>query len=38
MNKKKSYKAPGLDGFIVECLKKFSMAVLEWLVSLERKF
>ena len=26
--------APGLDGFQVECLKKRSMAVLEWLVRL----
>ena len=28
------YKAPGLDGFPVECLKKGGMAVLEWLVRL----
>ena len=27
-------KAPGLDGFPVECLQKGSMAVLEWLVRL----
>ena len=30
----KSGKAPGLDGFPVECLKKGGMAVLEWLVIL----
>ena len=30
----KSGMAPGLDGFPVECLKKGSMAVLEWLVRL----
>ena len=30
----KSGKAPGLDGFPVECLKKGGMAVLEWLVRL----
>ena len=28
------FKAPGLDGFPVECLKKGAMAVLEWLVRL----
>ena len=28
----KSGKAPGLDGFPVECLKKGGVAVLEWLV------
>ena len=28
----KSGKAPGLDGFPVHCLKKYGMAVLEWLV------
>ena len=28
----KSGKAPGLDGFSVECLEKGGMAVLEWLV------
>ena len=28
----KSGRAPGLDGFQVECLKKGDMAVLEWLV------
>ena len=31
-------KAPGQDGFPVECLKKGSMAVLEWLVTVEQKF
>ena len=30
----KSSKAPGLDGFPVECLKKGGTAVLEWLVRL----
>ena len=30
----KSLKAPGLDGFPVECLKNGGMAVLEWLVRL----
>ena len=30
----KSGKAPGLDGFSVECLKQRGTAVLEWLVSL----
>ena len=30
----KSGKAPGLDGFPVECLNKGGMAVLEWLVRL----
>ena len=30
----KSGKAPGLDGFPVECLKKGGMALLEWLVRL----
>ena len=30
----KSGKAPGLDGFPVECLKRGGMAVLEWLVRL----
>ena len=34
MNEKKSGKAPGLDGFPVECLKKGGMAMLEWLVRL----
>ena len=31
VNEMKSGKAPGLDGFPVECLKKGGMAVLEWL-------
>ena len=30
----RSGKAPGLEGFPVECLKKGGMAVLEWLVRL----
>ena len=30
----KSCKAPGLDGFPVECLTKGGMAVLEWQVRL----
>ena len=34
MNEMKFDKAPGLDGFPVECLKKGGMAVLEWLVIL----
>ena len=34
VNEMKSGKAPGLDGFPVECLKKCGMAVLEWLVRL----
>ena len=34
VNEMKSGKAPGLDGFQVECLKKCGMAVLEWLVRL----
>ena len=34
MNEMKSRKAPGLDGFPVECLKKGGIAVLEWLVRL----
>ena len=34
VNEMKSAKAPGLDGFPVECLKKGGMAVLEWLVRL----
>ena len=33
-NEMKSGKAPGLDGFPVECLKKGAMAVLDWLVRL----
>ena len=32
MNEMKSGKAPGLEEFTVECLKKGGMAVLEWLV------
>ena len=34
VNAMRSGKAPGLDGFPVECLKKGGMAVLEWLVRL----
>ena len=34
VNEMKSGKAPGLDGFPVECLKKGDVAVLEWLVRL----
>ena len=34
MSEMRSGKAPGLDGFLVECLKKRGMAVLEWLVRL----
>ena len=34
VNEIKSGKAPELDGFPVECLKKGGMAVLEWLVML----
>ena len=34
VNEVKSGKAPMLDGFPVECLKKGGMAVLEWLVRL----
>ena len=34
VNEMKSGKAPGLDGFPVECLKKGGMAVLEYLVRL----
>ena len=34
VNEMKSGKAPGLDGFPVECLKKGGMVVLEWLVRL----
>ena len=34
VNEIKSGKAPGLDGFPDECLKKDGMAVLEWLVRL----
>ena len=35
VNEMKSGKAPGQDGFPVECLKKGSTAVLEWLVKVE---
>ena len=34
VNEMKSGKAPGLDGFPVECLKKGGMTVFEWLVRL----
>ena len=34
VNEMKSGKAPGLDGFPVECIKKGGMAMLEWLVRL----
>ena len=34
VNEMKSGKAPGVDEFPVECLKKGGMAVLEWLVRL----
>ena len=34
MNEMRSGKAPGLDGFPVECVKKGGMALLEWLVRL----
>ena len=34
VNEMKSGKAPGLEGFPVECLKKGGTAVLEWLVRL----
>ena len=34
VNEVKFGKAPGLDGFPVECLKEGGMAVLEWLVRL----
>ena len=34
VNEMKSRKAPGLDGFPVEFLKKCGMAVLKWLVRL----
>ena len=34
VNEMKSGKAPGLDEFPFECLKKGGMAVLEWLVRL----
>ena len=34
VNERKFNKAPGLDGFPVECLMKGGLAVLEWLVIL----
>ena len=34
VNEMRSGKAPGLDGFPVECVKKGGIAVLEWLVRL----
>ena len=34
VNEMKSGKAPGLDGFPVECLQKGGMAVWEWIVRL----
>ena len=34
MNEMKSSKAPGLDGFPVECLKKGGITVIERLVKL----
>ena len=34
VNEMNSGKAPGLDGFLVECLKKGGLAVLKWLVRL----
>ena len=34
VNEMRSGKAPGLDGFPVECLKKGGMAVFEWQVRL----
>ena len=34
VNEVKSGKAPGMDRFLVECLNKGGMAVLEWLVIL----
>ena len=34
MNEIKSGKAPGLDGFLVEFLKKRGRVVLEWVVTL----
>ena len=34
VNEMRSGKAPGLGGFLVECLKKGGMAVLAWLVWL----
>ena len=37
-NEIKSGEAPVLDGFPIECVKKDGKAVLEWLVTVERKF
>ena len=34
VNDIKSGNAPGLNKFVVECLKKSGMAILEWLVRL----
>ena len=34
VNEMRCGKAPGIDGYPVECLKKGGMAVLEWLVRL----
>ena len=34
VNEMKSVKAPGLDGFPLECLKKGGMSALKWLVRL----
>ena len=34
VNEMKSGKTPVLDGFLLECLKKGGVAVLEWLVRL----
>ena len=34
VNEMKSDKATGLNGFMVECLKKGGMAVLKWLIRL----
>ena len=34
VNEMKSGKAPGLDGFLLKCLKKSGMAVFEWPVIL----
>ena len=34
VNEMKSGKAPGMDGFPMECLKKGGISVLEWLVRL----
>ena len=34
VNEMKAGKSPGLDRFLVECLKKGGMIVFEWLVKL----